>query len=85
VGTVDDGREWTLLAAIAAFALGGTLDRELASAASVLTSLGTAGAIVGAAIGAIHDRDIPRWGAIGGGIGLALGVLALVFDAALGA
>jgi hypothetical protein len=47
----------------------------------VVLSMGSICGMGAAAIGAIRGQDIVRWGAIGGGLGLALGALILAVDA----
>jgi hypothetical protein len=69
-----------LLAAIAGFLAGGTLTQLIKDSASVLIVLGTIGAFGGAAIAAFLDRDIEKWGAIGGGAGLVMGLVVLALD-----
>lgn len=73
-----------LLAAIAGFLLGAFFVDAVEDVGRVVITLGAIGGFAGAGIAGVLDRDVTRWGAIGGGLGLALGVLVAIVDAIVG-
>jgi hypothetical protein len=71
----------TLLAGISGVVFGGLLARLFSESANVVIGIATVTMIVCATFAALTGRDVTRTGAIGGGVGLAIGVAAAVLDA----
>jgi len=67
-----------LLGALVGFVIGGIVTDAVANMTQTLISSGSLGAMLGASLGGIRNADIPRWGAVGGGIGLLFGLLLLL-------
>jgi len=82
---VDSTAAHVVLAALAGFVLGGLLTDWLEDTARVLVTLGAISGFAGAAIGGILNRDIERWGAVGGGVGLVVGAIVAIVDAIVAA
>jgi hypothetical protein len=73
-----------LLGALVGFVIGGIVTDAVASVTQALISSGSLGAMLGASLGGIRNADIPRWGAVGGGIGLIFGLVLLLANLIVG-
>jgi hypothetical protein len=74
-----------VLAGLAGFLLGGLVAERLTQVAQTLIAFGSLGAILGAAVGAVTERDVATAAAVGGGVGVGVGVGVVVLDALVGA
>jgi hypothetical protein len=66
------------------FVLGGLIADRVEEAANVIIAFATIGGILAAGIAVARNREVTRWSASGGALGLGVGVLVAVADALIG-